>query len=176
MNFLFFEDLNVGDSWTTPSRTVTEADVVMFAAMTGDYDPLHVDHEYAKNSPYGKPIAHGLLGLAWLAGLGSQNPPVRTVAFVCIERWEFRHPVFIGDTVHAVNRITAKRDAGRRHGHVTWRRELLNQSGSCVQSGTFETLVALKNARPRRSRSSSPDAPRSMDASINAADDPAEPT
>ena len=58
---LFLEQLKLGATWTSPSRTVTETDVVFFAGMTGDYDPLHTDHEFAAKSHYGKPIAHGLL-------------------------------------------------------------------------------------------------------------------
>lgn len=73
---LHFGDLAVGDHWTSFGRTVTETDVVNFAGMTGDYDPLHVDHEFARQTPFGKPIAHGLLGLSLVAGLASQCPSV----------------------------------------------------------------------------------------------------
>ena len=102
MTRLHFEDLHVGDCWQSRARTITETDVVNFACMTGDFDPLHVDHEFAKSTPFGKPIAHGLLGLAWVAGLGSDSPSVNTAAFLSIERWEFHRPAHIGDTVRAI--------------------------------------------------------------------------
>ncbi len=146
-NLLYFEDLSVGDVWTSAARTITETDVVNFAGMTGDYDPLHVDHEFARQTPYRRPIAHGLLGLSLVAGLASNCPQVRTLAFVAIQKWEFRLPIFIGDTVHATTEVLDKRAAGRRSGHITWKRQLINQSGSPVQVGVFETLVALGQPR-----------------------------
>jgi acyl dehydratase len=145
---LFFEDLGVGDRWTSQGRTITETDVVNFAGLTGDYDPLHVDREYAAGTPFGKPIAHGLLGLSFVAGLGSHSPSVATVAFVSIQNWEFRRPAHIGDTVHVRSEILATRPNGRRCGGVTWKRELINSEGLVVQSGVFETLVSTKLAKP----------------------------
>ena len=79
---LYFENIAVGETWTSLGRTITEADVVNFAGMTGDYDPLHVDHEFARQTPFGKPIAHGLLGLSLVAGLSSHFPCVKTIAFM----------------------------------------------------------------------------------------------
>jgi acyl dehydratase len=139
---LYFDNLAVGDRWKSRGRTVTETDVVNFAGVTGDYDPLHVDHEFARQSPFGKPIAHGLLGLSLVAGLGSHAPCIHTIAFFGIREWEFLKPVFIGDTVYAVNEIVALDANGRRRGRVTWRRQLVNQKGDVLQQGLFETLVA----------------------------------
>lgn len=139
-----FEDLHVGDRWQSRARTITEADVVAFAGLTGDYDPLHVDHEFVKHTPFGKPIAHGLLGLSFLAGLGSHFPMVQTVAFVSVRNWEFLRPVFIGDTVHAVNEIAELKENGHRRGTVVWKRQLVNHRGEILQQGIFETLVARK--------------------------------
>lgn len=139
---LYFEDLKVGDRWRSRARTITETDVVCFAGLTGDYDPLHMDHEFVKQSPFGRPIAHGLLGLSFVAGLGSHFPMVQTVAFVAVRNWEFLRPAFIGDTVHAVNEVAELKDAGRRRGTVMWKRQLVNYKGEVVQQGIFETLVA----------------------------------
>lgn len=144
---LHFDDLAVGDQWTSLGRTVTETDIVNFAGMTGDFDPLHVDHEFARQTPFGKPIAHGLLGLSLVAGLASQCPSVRTIAFLKIEDWEFLKPIYIGDTVHAETEVVAKNANGRRTGYVTWQRRLVNQSGEVVQSGVFQTLVAVARAQ-----------------------------
>ncbi len=146
---LHFEDLNVGDSWKSLGRTVTEADVVNFAGMTGDYDPLHVDHEYARSTPFGKPIAHGLLGLSWVAGLGSHSPTVRTIAFLRIAKWEFLRPIYVGDTVHVENEVIEKSLKGRRSGHITWCRRLYNQCDEVLQEGHFETLVAVARVQRR---------------------------
>ena len=93
--------------------------------------------------PFGKPIAHGLLGLSLVAGLGSTYPPVHTVAFIEVREWKFLRPAYIGDTVRVVNEIAEKRSRGRRTGEITWRRRLINQDGAIVQEGLFVTLVAL---------------------------------
>jgi acyl dehydratase len=139
---LHFEDLVVGNCWKSLGRTVTETDIVNFAGITGDYSSLHVDHEFARQTPFGKPIAHGLLGLSLVAGLASQCPSVRTIAFLKIENWEFLKPIYVGDTVHAETEVIGKNANGRRTGYVTWRRRLVNQSGDVVQSGVFQTLVS----------------------------------
>src|SRR4051794_25201066 len=73
---LCFDDLTPGDEWESPARTVTEADVVAFAGLSGDYNPIHVDHEAARAGAFGRPIAHGLFGLAIVSGLGSAAPRV----------------------------------------------------------------------------------------------------
>lgn len=144
MKALQFEDLSVGDSWTTPARTVTESDVVQFAAMTGDFNPLHVDHEFAANGPFKKPVAHGLLGLSWVAGLGCNHPRVDTVAFVGIREWSFLRPVYFGDTIHVESKVAEKGEVAKRGGKIIWDHTVLNQRGKIVQRGVFETLVALR--------------------------------
>jgi len=143
---LTFDALHPGQSWTSSPRVVTEDDVMEFARLTGDFDPLHVDEDFASQSPFGKPIAHGLLGLSLVAGLGSDNPRAATVAFVAIREWRFLKPIYFGDTVCAVTEVTDKRSNGRRHGLVTWKRRLVNQHGVTVQEGVFETLVRTKAA------------------------------
>lgn len=151
-DLLMFDDLEVGDRWESPARTVTEADVVNFAGMTGDFNPLHVDHEFAANTPFGKPIAHGLLGLSYSAGLGSGSPRVKTVAFLRIVEWSFLKPIFIGDTIHVLTEIVDKQPKGRgRRGVVTWKRQIVNQEGDVVQEGSTETLVEARPKSKRRS-------------------------
>lgn len=146
----YFEDLSVGDRWTSRARTITETDIVNFAGLTGDYNPLHVDHEFAKTTPFGKPIAHGMLGLSLLTGLGSHSPAVHTFALVAIRDWQFLRPVYVGDTVHVVNEVVEKNQNGRPAGQVIWKRQLINQKGDVVQSGTLETLVAVRGVRCER--------------------------
>ncbi len=146
---LYLEDLDPGSSWSSMARTVTETDIVSFAGMTGDYDPLHVDHEHAASTPYGKPIAHGLLGLSMMAGLSSSCPRVRTLALVKVDEWQFLRPVFVGDTVHVVTQVESISPRGRRSGEVVWFRKLVNQRGECVQSGRIVTLVSSHSFLPR---------------------------
>ncbi len=150
----YFEDLLPGQIWTSPARTITEADIVNFAGMTGDFDPLHVDHAFAAETPYRKPIAHGLLGLSLMAGLSSTSPRVRTAAFVRIDNWQFHLPIYIGDTIHVVTEVESSRPCGRRTGEVVWIRKVINQRGDCVQSGRLTTLVSSARLIPRTAKQS----------------------
>ena len=157
-NLLFFDDLKLDDRWVSPARQVTEADVAKFAELTGDFDPLHVDKEFAKETPFRKPIAHGLLGLSLVAGIGSESPNVETVAFLGLNAWSFRRPIFFGDTLHVVTTITDLQPSGRRRGQVTWQRQLFNRDDLVVQEGSFLSLVACRSASLHlRSEASSPD-------------------
>lgn len=149
---LYLEDIDEGATWKSPARTVTESDIVSFAGMTGDFDPLHVDQEFASETPYGKPIAHGLLGMSFMAGLSSTYPRMRTLAFVRIEDWQFQKPIFVGDTVHVVTSVESITPKGRRSGEVVWQRKLVNQRGDVVQSGRLVTLVSAQSFLPRTRR------------------------
>lgn len=146
---LGFDSLQVGDEWESPRRTITEADVVHFAGISGDFNPIHVDHEFAKSTPFGKPIAHGLLGLSIASGLGSHSPRVDTLAFLTILEWHFREPIFFGDTVHLISQVAALEEKSRgRRGVVTWHRRLVNQHGKTVQEGRTQTLVKAHPPKP----------------------------
>ena len=147
---LFYDDIQVGQVWRSPRRTVTESDVIQFASMTGDFNPLHVDYDFAAKSHYRQPIAHGLLGLSWVAGLGSYFPSVQTLAFTALRDWEFSRPLYFGDTVYVETACQHKEPSGRRSGKVVWLRKLLNQSDQVVQQGRFETLVAIRRGPSRR--------------------------
>ena len=144
---LFFDDLSLGDSWVSRSRQVTEADVAQFADLTGDFNPLHVDEDFAKQTPFRRPIAHGLLGLSLVAGIGSDSPEVETVAFLGIQEWSFRKPIFFDDTLHVVTTVLQLAANGRRRGCVTWGRQLRNQDNLIVQDGVLQSLVACRVAR-----------------------------
>lgn len=141
---LHFEDLRAGDCWTSPVREVTAEDVADFAELTGDHDPLHTDQLVGAASPFGGPVAHGLLGLGILAGLSSTSPSVSTLALIGISDWRFKAPIFFGDAVRVVTRVTDVASHGRRAGRVTWLRQLINQNDRIVQQGQFVTLVATR--------------------------------
>lgn len=140
---LTFEQIEEGQIWTSPSRTITETDVVNFANVTGDLNPLHLNHEFARQTHYRQPVAHGLLGLSWVAGLGSNSPAVDTVAFTTITNWEFTRPLFFGDTVHVKTECLTKQSDAKRVGRVVWRLKLINQKDEVVQQGQFETMVRV---------------------------------
>lgn len=147
---LGFDDLAVGDEWESASRTITETDVVNFAGLSGDFNTLHMDHEQARQGPFGKPVAHGLLGLAVVSGLTSHYPRTETLAFLGIIEWKFLRPITFGDTVRVLSKVVEleTRSRGRR-GVVTWQRQLLNQHGQVLQEGLTQTLV--RSRRPQTS-------------------------
>jgi 3-hydroxybutyryl-CoA dehydratase len=139
---LYFDDVEVGQEWESLGRTVTQADIVNFAGLSGDFNPIHIDHEFAKTTPFRQPIAHGLLILSIGSGLGLMFPPMRTLAFLSIKEWHFREPVYIGDTIRIKAKVLDKEERSRgRRGVVTWQRQLVNQHGKVVQEGVTQTLV-----------------------------------
>lgn len=139
---LAYDDLEIGDEWESPGRTITETDVVLFAGLSGDYNPLHVDHEAARSATFGRPVAHGLLGFAVATGLASHAPGVDTLAFLAIVEWKFLQPIGFGDTIRVVSKVEGKEPQARgRRGVITWHRRILNQNGQVVQEGRTQTLV-----------------------------------
>jgi acyl dehydratase len=139
---LFFDDVEVGQQWESPGRTVTETDVVNFAGLSGDFNPIHMDHEFARTTPFRRPIAHGLLVLSLGSGLGLFSPPMRTLAVLTIREWQFKEPVFAGDTLRVHSKVLAKEVRGRgRRGVITWQRQIVNQERKVVQEGITVTLV-----------------------------------
>jgi 3-hydroxybutyryl-CoA dehydratase len=143
---LSFDDLVIGDEWESPARTVTETDVVIFAGLSGDFNPLHTNHLLSQKGPFGRPVAHGLLGLAIATGLTSQAPRIDTLAFLAILEWRFLLPIGFGDTIRVISRIEALEPQARgRRGMVTWNRHVLNQREQVVQEGRTQTLVRSKS-------------------------------
>ena len=142
---MYLEEFEVGQQITTAGRTISEADVVAFAGLTGDYNQIHIDKEFAKGTPFGQRIAHGLLGLSYALGLVTQTGMLEgtVLAFREIGNWKFVHPIFIGDTIHTELEVMAVKPMYRLGGglvdiHV----EVVNQDGKVVMKGNWRALIA----------------------------------
>jgi acyl dehydratase len=138
----YFEDIELGEEYESPGRTVTETDIVVFAGLSGDFNVLHTDAEFMKKSIFGERIAHGLLGLAIQAGLFTRaTQAYATLAFVGL-RWKFKGPIKIGDTIRLRAKVTAKKEGAKAdRGLVTVQRAVVNQREEVVQEGETDLLV-----------------------------------
>src|SRR5256885_16227193 len=106
----YFDDIQVGEEYESPGRTVTETDIVLFAGLSGDYNVLHTDAEFMKQSIFGERIAHGLLGLSIQAGLSTRaTQAYATLAFVGLG-WKFKGPIRIGDPIPLPAKLTATQE------------------------------------------------------------------
>lgn len=145
---LFFEDFKVGQEWKSPRRTITEADVVLFAGMTGDYNPVHTDEEFAKQTPFGSRIMHGpgvfaiATGLEFRLGLKEGT----AIAFLGMI-WDLKAPVKIGDTVHVYQRvITVRATKNPARGIVNFWVEVRNQRDEVCQQGEWKVMFHSRAA------------------------------
>ena len=140
----YYEETEIGDTMKTQSRTITEADIVNFGGVIGDYNSLHFDAEYMESSIFGKRIAHGMLVLSFATGLVNQlGANLKTIiAFRGLDI-TFEAPVYIGDTIHVELEVTKKKDAPKFNGGwVSQSVKIVNQSGITVQQGRWTALVA----------------------------------
>jgi acyl dehydratase len=147
---MYFEEFEVGQKIVTVGRTITEADISIFTGLSGDYNRIHTDAEFCKNTPLGQRMAHGLMvlamatGLAWRTGIMEGT----ALAFREISDWRFLRPVFPGDTVHAVIEIMKLKGFPRsRSGAVTMDMEVRNQRDELTMKGLWNVLVASKVTR-----------------------------
>ena len=148
MASLWYEELSVGDEWETASRTIDHADVMLFAGLTGDFTMLHTSEEFAKQTPFGRRIAHGLLGQAISVGFFVRLGLFETtgMAFLNVNT-TFVGPIFLGDTVHAKVSIKSKRETKKAdRGIVAVRVQLINQRAEVVQDGEQTMMIARKPA------------------------------
>lgn len=146
---LYFDDISEEQVFVTSTRTVSEADVMMFAGLTGDYNELHTSRTYAEKTAFGQRIAHGMLILSIANGLymrmGYFNRS--TVANLGIEEWRFRKVVLLNDTLYV--RITLKdkhMTSDGKRGVVHWNVEVLNQNDEVVASGVWSKMISQEKA------------------------------
>lgn len=143
---LFLEDFEPGRRFVSPTRTITETDVVMFAAMSGDYNEVHTSETWARErGPFGRRVAHGFLclglGHALMLRLGLLEGTA--VALLGLEDWRFVAPVFFGDTLHVEFEVLSARASRSQpdRGVVTLACDYLNQDGAVVQRGRQTLMV-----------------------------------
>lgn len=140
MNFSApFERLAEGDRFATRGRTVTEADVVAFAAQTGDFHPQHVDAAWAASSPFGERIAHGMLVLSYAVGLVPFDPE-RVLALRRVADVVFKRPVKLGDTIRVEGAVLGLAEAGEEAGLVTLGWRVLLQDGRTACRARVDVL------------------------------------
>ncbi len=144
---LFFEQYTVGQTYRTPGRTITEADIGAYAGLTGDYNPVHTDAVFAAATPFGTRIAHGPFGIGLAFGLASRLDLIDgTVIALLSVQWEFRAPVRAGDTLHAGIGVTETRATKQPdRGIVGLSIEMINQDGVVTQTGSCTLLMRRRD-------------------------------
>jgi acyl dehydratase len=144
---MFFEEFQVGQQIVSAGRTITEADIVHYAGLSGDYNQIHTDAEFASRSVFGQRVAHGLLVLSIVSGLAVQSGFMEgtIMAFREVDSWKFSRPVYIGDTIHVVLEVTDLKALPRLGGGaISLKLNVHNQGDQTVQSGTWTALIASK--------------------------------
>lgn len=147
-NAMWFDDFKVGQEWTTPRRTITETDIVMFAALTGDHNPVHTDEIYAQQTPFGTRILHGPAVFAIITGLEFRLgiKEGTAIAFLGMT-WDLKGPVRMGDTIHVYQRVDeVRRTSNPARGIVNFWLEVRNQHGEVCQQGVWKVMFHARSA------------------------------
>jgi acyl dehydratase len=131
---LYFEDFETAPEIATRGRTITEADVVMFAGLTGDFVELHTNEEFARHTSFGRRVAHGALVFSISLGLATRTNLLdeTLLAFAGVDKLRFIAPVFIGDTIHVTKRVSERKELGAEQGSVTFETRVVNQRNEMV--------------------------------------------
>jgi len=146
---MHYEDFSPGQAFESSGRTITEADLTMFSMLSGDWNPIHANAEYAATTRYKQRLGHGALGIALATGMMHEMGIFdRTaVAMLGLKEWAFKKPIFIGDTLHLrLEVVGARPGESARMGAIDRRLQLINQRGEIVQDGTSEVLVLKRDA------------------------------
>lgn len=143
-----YEDFSLRQKFVTPARTVVEYDVAAFAGLSGDFNPVHTDREFAAATAFGQPLAHGALGLSIATGLIARTGVFdgTAIAFLGIDNWKFSKPIFFGDTIHVEFTISAMRETSNPEAGILTRSvQIVNQRGETVQSGEMTLMVRRRS-------------------------------
>jgi acyl dehydratase len=147
MPSLYYEDIEIGQTFVSGGRTITESDNTFHCMATGDWNPIHCNEEYAKATPYGQRIVGGLFGLSLITGAMTQWGvfEASAIGMLNIRDWAFKAPIFIGDTItitmsFAGKRLTSRGDRGIVQRHFV----LSNQRGAIAQEGDCDMMIARR--------------------------------
>ncbi|MEW9674171.1 MaoC/PaaZ C-terminal domain-containing protein [Ammoniphilus sp. 3BR4] len=140
----YFEEYKSGETWVSKGRTITETDLVLFSAFSGDWYPLHTNQEYAANTRFKQRIAHGMLVLSVATGLCQFEPGI-IVAFYGMEKVRFTNPTFIGDTIHVELKIVDLEERNLSNGVVTAILEIRKQTGETVAVAEMKLVINRKS-------------------------------
>ena len=145
---LTYEEWEVGAVYETQGRTITEADVVSFAGLSGDYNPIHTDAEAAKATPFGERIVHGMLTVAISTGMANQTGLMEGTTVALLEQnIKYKSPVRFGDTVHLRMEVTGKRETSKPdRGIVILAAQMLNQRNEVVVEMIWTQLMVRQGA------------------------------
>jgi len=148
----YFEEFREGEEFVTASRTVTEADIVTFAGLSGDYNQLHTDEEFAKQTVFGGRIAHGFLGLSISSGLTDRLKHLEGTAMAFLGlTWKFTGPIKIGDTIKVRQVVSEKKETSKKdRGVIVFDMKILNQRGESVQEGQQSIMVRRRPSEEER--------------------------
>ena len=144
MTGLYWEEWKIGAEFVTSARTITETDIINFAGISGDYNPLHIDEEFCRNTQFGTRIAHGPLVYSIATGLIFQLHLYddTLIAFLGFDSLKFTKPVRIGDTIHARVEVIEKRETSKSDRGIMKRLlQVLNQNNELVQEGVQAFLL-----------------------------------
>ena len=144
MTGLYWEEWKIGAEFVTSARTITETDIINFAGISGDYNPLHIDEEFCRNTQFGTRIAHGPLVYSIATGLIFQLHLYddTLIAFLGFDSLKFTKPVKIGDTIHARVEVIEKRETSKSDRGIMKRLfQVLNQNNELVQEGVQAFLL-----------------------------------
>ena len=145
---LYWDDAVVGHECTSPTYEVTESRVMAYADLTGDHTPVHTDEAYARTTPFGTRVAHGLFGLAIADGLKTISEYRFLPGMSLGWTWDFVGPIKLGDTLHVKFRVGTVRESKSRAGWgiVVLPTELINQRGEVVQKGEHRLMIPRRPA------------------------------
>lgn len=147
MSGYYFEDFNEGQTFVSGGRTITETDLTMFSMISGDWNPIHADMEFAKSTRFGQRVVHGVLGMAVSTGMMHEMGIFHdsVIAMLGYRNWNFIGPLLVNDTIHLkLTILSTELGKSGNSGKIARRFQLINQRDEVVQDGQSDVLVLTR--------------------------------